>query len=153
MINYHIIKLLCARTWLVTSASFTNTERTEFNLVSGCYHYQGTACQNLQFIYTCLVFCPEAVIYLVTRGSCQPSVNHPSFRLADSLSTIIDVWPHIQYMFSILFTHWQTFNPWKHISTPCWVFRTPCNHAATLPCKTAAPAKIILTFICVHLSE
>lgn len=114
--------LLCAGFWLLTSASFAGAKWIHFNLVSGCYHYQGTAWQNLQFIHTCLVFFSvprHLFIFSLVDHFNHQSLNQPSFRLADSLSTVTDVWLHKRRASSILFTHWQTFDLSKHIPTPC----------------------------------
>lgn len=113
--------LLCAGFWLLTSDSFTGAEWIHYNLVSGCYHYRGTAWQNLQFIHTCLVLffsVPRHLfIFSLVDHFNHHSLNQPSFRLADSLPTVTDVWLHTRRVSSILFTHWQTFDLSKHIPT------------------------------------
>lgn len=134
--------LLCAGFWLLTSASFTDAKWIHFNLVSGCYHYRGTAWQNLQFIHTCLVFLfffsPEALIYLLACGSLQPSVTQSTVIQAGRL-TLNCHWrlaahtARVEHFIYPLTDLW----PAKTYSYTVWVFSTMCA-----PCKTAPSATI-----------
>lgn len=79
----------------------------------------------------------QLFITLILSAISQSSSLTP----AASLSIITDVHLYMQYVFSTLLTHERPFTLWTHISTSHGGFRKPCNYAATLPWKTAEPAK------------
>lgn len=85
---------------------------------------EGRGWQNRQSTHTSLGFCflkiPRHLFIssLVAHFSHQ-SLNRLSHGLADSCSTVTDVWLHTPLALNILFTHWQTFDLSKDIPPHC----------------------------------